>query len=55
VLVGMRTDLQVDVTDKVGDSFEKLQVWIRSFIRADVGIKRASAFCKIANFSEVAR
>lgn len=50
----MRTDLQVDVVDKVGGSFEKLWVWIRAFIRTYVEITRASAFCKIANFSEVA-
>ncbi|MBA7492314.1 hypothetical protein ES702_02864 [subsurface metagenome] len=54
VLVGMRTELQIDVADKVGDSFEKMEVWIRAFIRADVGIKRPKAFCEIANYGEVA-
>ncbi|MBA7492303.1 hypothetical protein ES702_02852 [subsurface metagenome] len=54
VLVGMRTELQIDVADKVGDAFEKMEVWIRAFIRADVGIKRPKAFVHIKNYGEVA-
>jgi len=54
VVIGMRTDLQVDVTDKAGDSYERLQVWIRCYLRADVGIKRPKAFCHIKNFGEIA-
>ncbi|MBA7615980.1 hypothetical protein ES703_23270 [subsurface metagenome] len=53
VLVGMRTDLQVKVAE-TGEGFEKLEVWIRCFLRADVGIRRPKAFCKIANYGEVA-
>jgi len=54
VVIGMRSDLQVDVADKVGDAFERLEVWIRCFLRADVGIKRPSAFCHIKNYGEIA-
>lgn len=54
VVIGMRSDFQIDVTDKAGDSYEKLEVWIRCFLRADVGIKREKAFCHIKNFGEVA-
>lgn len=54
VVIGMRTDLQVDVTNKAGDSFEKLEVWIRCYLRADVGIKRPKAFCHIKNYGELA-
>lgn len=54
VVIGMRTDLQVDVADKVGDAYERLEVWIRCFLRADVGIKRPGAFCHIKNYGEIA-
>ena len=54
VLVGMRSELEIKVADTPGDSFKKLEVWIRCFLRADVGIKRPKAFCKIANYGEVA-
>lgn len=53
-VIGMRTDLQVDVTDKAGDSFERLEVWIRCYLRVDVGIKRTKAFCHIKNYGEIA-
>lgn len=52
-LIGMRTDLQIKVAE-TGEGFEKLEVWIRCFLRADVGIKRPKAFLKIANYGEVA-
>jgi len=53
VLVGMRTDLQIKLAE-TGEGYEKLEVWIRAFLRADVGIKRPKAFCHIKNYGEIA-
>ncbi|GAI76135.1 unnamed protein product, partial [marine sediment metagenome] len=54
LLIGFRTEIQLDVTDKVSDAFERLEVWLRAFIRIDCGIKREHAFCHIKNYGEVA-
>ncbi|MBA7493070.1 hypothetical protein ES702_03625 [subsurface metagenome] len=53
VLVGMRTDLQIKVAE-TGEGFEKLEVWIRCFLRADVGLRRPKSMCHIKNYGEVA-
>lgn len=53
-LLGVRTDIQIDVSDKGSDAFKSLNVLIRLFQRIDVGIKRPKAFCKIANYGAVA-
>ncbi len=53
VLIGMRTDLQIKLAE-TGEGFEKLEIWIRAFLRADVGIKRPKAFCHIKNYGELA-
>ncbi|MBA7619155.1 hypothetical protein ES703_26491 [subsurface metagenome] len=53
VLVGMRTDLQIKLAE-TGEGFEKLEIWIRAYLRADVGIKREKAFCHIKNYGLVA-
>jgi len=54
ILVGFRTEMQIDVTDKVSDAFQRLEVWLRCFIRLDVGIKREKSMCHIKNFGEIA-
>ncbi|MBA7493080.1 hypothetical protein ES702_03635 [subsurface metagenome] len=52
-LIGMRTDLQIKLAE-TGEGYEKLEIWIRAYLRADVGIKRPKAFCHIKNYGEVA-
>jgi len=43
-LLGLRTSFNIEVTRVAGDSFEKMQVWTRCFLRADVQLADATAF-----------
>jgi HK97 family phage major capsid protein len=49
MIVGMRTDLQVEITrlggGSTGSAFQNLQVWIRAYLRADVVLAHPEFFC----------
>ena len=51
LLLGMRTELNIEVTRVGGDSsagaFRSLQVWIRAYLRADCVLARPEHFCVI--------
>ena len=51
LLVGMRTDLTLEMTrlsgDSSGSAFRNLQVWIRTYLRADVALMRPEHFVLI--------
>ncbi len=53
LLIGMRNRATIDVSKDAGDSFEKLQVWIRIFTRLDSGISIPEHFCNIKNIGIV--
>jgi hypothetical protein len=40
VLIGMRASFRVEVSRVSGNAFTNLQVWVRSYIRADVQVAR---------------
>jgi HK97 family phage major capsid protein len=44
MLIGMRTSIRVEATRVAGDAFKKMQVLIRAYLRADVGIARGESF-----------
>jgi HK97 family phage major capsid protein len=44
LLIGMRTSIRVEATRTAGDAFSKMQVLIRAYLRADVGVARGEAF-----------
>lgn len=51
LLIGMRTQLIIEVSRQAGDSagsaFRDMQVWIRAYLRADVALAQPTHFCKI--------
>lgn len=51
LLIGMRTQLIIEVSRQAGDSagsaFRGMQVWIRAYLRADVALAQPTHFCKI--------
>jgi len=51
LIVGMRTDLRIEVSrdasDLASSAFRNLQVWVRAYLRADVGVAQPTHFCVI--------
>lgn len=47
LLIGMRTQLVLEVSREASDAFGKLQALIRGYLRADVGVARPAHFCVI--------
>lgn len=51
MLLGMRTELNIEVTrvggDSSGSAFRNLSVWLRAYLRADVVLARPEHFCVI--------
>lgn len=51
LLIGMRTQLVLEVSRQAGDSsasaFRDLQIWLRAYLRADVGVALPGYFTKI--------
>jgi HK97 family phage major capsid protein len=49
MIIGMRTDLQIEITrvggGSAGSAFTNLQVWIRAYLRADVVLAHPEFFC----------
>ena len=46
-MLGMRTELRLEISREAKDAFEKGQVAIRAFMRFGVSIPRPTAFCKL--------
>ena len=44
LLIGLRTSFRLEITRQAGTSFEKLQVWVRAYLRADVQLAHPEAF-----------
>jgi HK97 family phage major capsid protein len=49
MIIGMRTDLQIEITrlggGASGSAFQNLSVWIRAYLRADVVLAHPEFFC----------
>lgn len=52
VIIGMRTSLQLEASRLTGDSFKKMQVQVRGYVRADIGVARPNHLCKIMGILE---
>jgi HK97 family phage major capsid protein len=44
LLIGVRTSFRLEVSRVAGSAFEKLQVWVRAYLRADVQLAHPEAF-----------
>lgn len=53
LLIGMRNRAILDVTKEAGDSFSKLQIWIRIFTRLDSAISIPEHFCILKDIGTV--
>lgn len=47
LLVGLRSSINILITQQVGDAFTKAQVYMRAIMRGDVAVARPKAFCKL--------
>jgi HK97 family phage major capsid protein len=45
VVLGVRRELTINISREAGDAYSKLQVWIRAWLRADVGILIPAHMC----------
>ncbi|ODS53216.1 MAG: hypothetical protein ABS36_14935 [Acidobacteria bacterium SCN 69-37] len=44
LLIGLRSSFRLEVSRTAGTAFEKLQIWIRAYLRADVQLAHPDAF-----------
>ncbi len=44
LMIGMRTSFRLEVSRVAGTAFEKLQIWVRAYLRADVQLAHPEAF-----------
>jgi HK97 family phage major capsid protein len=44
LLIGLRTSFRLEVSRTAGTAFERLQVWVRAYLRADVQLAHPEAF-----------
>lgn len=44
LMVGMRTSFRLEVSRVSGDAFERLQIWVRAYLRADIQLAHPEAF-----------
>lgn len=51
LFIGMRNTINLEVTRYTTDAFKKMQVWIRAYIRMDLGLRQAAHFCVISETS----
>jgi len=49
LIVGIRNRVMLDVTREAGDSFSRMQVWVRMFTRLDCVLGIKEHFCKLIN------
>ncbi|MGF7177012.1 phage major capsid protein [Azospirillum doebereinerae] len=47
LLVAVRENLVIEMTNAAGDAFSKMQIWIRAFLRADIAVARPDKFCTV--------
>ena len=51
LIVGMRTNLTIQISSEAGDAsgsaFSSLQYWIRAHLRADIALTRPNQFVKV--------
>ena len=47
IMVGMRTQIKIEIAREEGDSFKNLQVLIRAYLRGDVQLAHANHISKI--------
>lgn len=56
MLVGIRTNLRLEVfrgaSDSSDSAFEKLEIWIRGYMRADIQFAQPGHFCRIVGLTE---
>ncbi|MCC6696305.1 MAG: phage major capsid protein [Candidatus Hydrogenedentes bacterium] len=52
VIIGVRTELQLEASRLTGDSFKKMQVQVRGYVRADIGVARPNHLCRITGILE---
>jgi hypothetical protein len=43
-MIGLRTSFRLEVSRLAGDSFKKLQIAVRAYLRADVQLAHPEAF-----------
>jgi HK97 family phage major capsid protein len=44
LMVGLRTSFRLEATRVAGEAFEKLQIWVRCYLRADIQLSHPEAF-----------
>jgi HK97 family phage major capsid protein len=44
LLIGLRTSFRLEVSRVAGEAFERLQVWVRAYLRADVQLAHPESF-----------
>jgi hypothetical protein len=44
LLIGMRTSVRMEVSRVSGDSFKRMQVQVRAYLRGDVAVTHGEAF-----------
>jgi HK97 family phage major capsid protein len=49
LMVGMRTSFRLEVSRVAGDSFDKLQIAVRAYLRADIQLSHPEAFVVLTN------
>lgn len=51
LVLGMRTNLHIEMSRDADDAFKKGQVQLRAYMRGDIGLARPAAFCKITGIA----
>jgi HK97 family phage major capsid protein len=44
LMIGLRSSFRLEVSRVAGTAFEKLQIWVRAYLRADVQLAHPEAF-----------
>jgi HK97 family phage major capsid protein len=44
LMIGLRSSFRLEVSRQAGTAFEKLQIWVRAYLRADVQLAHPEAF-----------
>jgi HK97 family phage major capsid protein len=49
LMIGLRTSFRLEVSRVAGEAFERLQIWVRAYLRADVQLARPEAFAVLTD------
>jgi HK97 family phage major capsid protein len=53
--IGMRTEVTIEASRSAADSsssaFRNMEVWVRGYLRADVGVVRPTHFCVLSGIT----